>query len=147
MADERTAEAVGAESVVGADAVGGVGEVPLPPGVWQTPDEGKGRASGDLRTAMEGMEVGGDNMEKGGVEEAEHYDAEADGEGVGVGWGGLLALEATGILNQDTEPGGTTLVDDPPGNALGGEAPLHERGKVHVQLLQALGTASPLPAW
>ena len=48
----------------------GVGEVTAPPGGRRTPEEDKGGASNDLRTTMERMEVGGDEMDKGGVAEA-----------------------------------------------------------------------------
>ena len=43
-------------------------------------------------------------MDEGVAAEAEGDDAEAEG-------GGLLALEATGLLTQDTDPGGKTLID------------------------------------
>ena len=36
---------------------------------------------------------------------------EAEAEEVVLGGGGVLALETTGILTQDAEPGSTTLVD------------------------------------
>ena len=67
--------------------------------------------------------------------------AEAEG-------GELSVMEYTGLLTQDAEPGGTTLVDsrNAPGNALDSTSPLAGRGKVYVQLLHALGAASPLPA-
>ena len=46
----------------GVAAVGGIGEVPVPPRGGQATDEGEVRASDDLRTPMEGMEVGGYEM-------------------------------------------------------------------------------------
>ena len=60
MADERTVSAGGVESLGGAAAVGGVGEVAAPPGGCRTPEEGEGGARDEIRTAMEGVEVGGD---------------------------------------------------------------------------------------
>ena len=56
---------------------------------------------------MDGMELVEEEMDKGGVAEEEGYDTEADGEGLG----GLLTLEATGLLNKYEDPGGTKLVD------------------------------------
>ena len=59
-AKERTAAAGEVESSVGIAAVGGVVEVPEPPGERQTPEGSEGGLSDDLGTAMEGMDVGGD---------------------------------------------------------------------------------------
>ena len=42
------------------------------------------------------------------MSEEEGDDAEVEG---GDWGGGLLALKSTGILNQDADPGGTTLID------------------------------------
>ena len=42
------------------------------------------------------------------VTEAEYDDAEAEWRGLGRG---LMTLESTGLLNQDAEPGGATIVD------------------------------------
>ena len=47
-------------------------------------------------------------MDEGEEAEVKQDIAEAEEGGLGKG---LLALEATGILTQDNEPGGTTLVD------------------------------------
>ena len=69
-----------------------------------------GGASDKLRTAMEEMEVGEEAMDKRLVVEVEGYDAEAEREGLGGG-GGVLALESTGILTKDEDPGGKTLFD------------------------------------
>ena len=66
--------------------------------------------SNKLITTMEGMEVREDVIDEGEVTEEEGDDAEAEGGRLGVG-GGLFALEATGILSQDAEPGGITLTD------------------------------------
>ena len=61
--EERIETSGGAEGAVEEAALGGVGEVPLPPGGRSTPEEGEGGASNELRTKMEGMEVGGDEMD------------------------------------------------------------------------------------
>ena len=87
----------------------GVGGVLAPPGGQRTPEESEGGASDQLRTAMEEMEVGGDDMENGKL--AKQEDAEEEGGRLGGRGGGVLELEATGILTQDVELGGTTLVD------------------------------------
>ena len=76
-----------------------------PQGGRRTPEEGEGGAIDNLRTAMEGMNVGRYEMEEGGVVEVEQDDMEVEG------GGGVLALEATGLLTQDAELCGTTLVD------------------------------------
>ena len=54
------------------------------------------------------MEVVRDEMDEEGLAEAEQDDAEAEGGGLG---GNLLALEATEILTQDSDPGGPTLAE------------------------------------
>ena len=55
-AEERSTAAEDDEVRGGvADAVGGVGEVPAPTGVWQATGEGEGGASNELRIAMEEM--------------------------------------------------------------------------------------------
>ena len=48
-------------------------------------------------------------MDEGEGGEVEQDNAEAE-EG-GLGGGGLMALEATGLLTQDSKPSGTTFVD------------------------------------
>ena len=56
--DKRTAASGRTGRTGGADTVGGIGEVPRPPGEQITEEaweRGKGGASDDLRTAMEGM--------------------------------------------------------------------------------------------
>ena len=84
--------------------MGGVGAVSAPQGGRRTPEEGEGGAIDNLRTAMEGMNVGRYEMEEGGVVEVEQDDMEVEG------GGGVLALESTRLLTQEEEPGGTTLV-------------------------------------
>ena len=64
-ADEIRVAVGGAESFGGAAAVVSVREVTVPPGGRLTQEEVEGGASNELRTAMEVMEVGGDNMDKG----------------------------------------------------------------------------------
>ena len=64
--------------------------------------------SKDIRTVIVGMKVGGEEMDEGEEAEVEQDIAEAEEGGLGKG---LLELEAAGILTQDDEPGGTTLVD------------------------------------
>ena len=56
-------------------AVGGVGELPAPPGRKQTTKEGEGRPSNEIRTTMEEIDVGEDKMDEGGVKEAEGDEA------------------------------------------------------------------------
>ena len=86
--EERTAAADGAESVEGAGAVGEIGGVPQPPGNRITPGEGEGGASDKLRTAMDRMEVGGDDMDKGEAVEADKDNMNTKGGGGGGGgWG------------------------------------------------------------
>ena len=63
-------------------------------------------------------------MDTGEVAKADGDDAEAEG-GVNRGGGGVLSLEATGLLTQDAYPGGTTLV-----NALNGSNKL-----IHLAML------------
>ena len=91
-------------------ALVGPGKVPLPLIGRQTLEEDKGGASENLRTAIEGIEVGEDEMEKGGVAEVEQDGAEAEWGGLRGEGGGLLELEAIGLLPQDADLGGTTLV-------------------------------------
>ena len=57
---------------------------------------------------MVGMEVGGEYMDEVKGDEVEQDNAKAEEGGLG---GGLLVLESTGLLTQDADPGGTTLVD------------------------------------
>ena len=51
--------------------------MPWPPGGRRTPEEGEGGASDKIKTAMERMEVGGDEIDEKEAEEAEKEDAEA----------------------------------------------------------------------
>ena len=89
-----------------ADAVGGIGEVLGPSEDGSA--TGEGESSNDLITVMEAMEV---RME----ELAEWDELEVDKDSVeeeGGDWGGgLLLLEAIGLLTHDAEPGDTNLVD------------------------------------
>ena len=70
------------------------------------------------------------------------------------GGGVLLALEATGLLTQDADPGGKTLVDSHNGfndlSRLEMFCMVRNRwpaeGKACIQLLQALDAASPPPS-
>ena len=55
---------------------------------------------------MERMEVGGEGTDEGEDAEVDQYEAEAEGVG-----GGLLALEVTSLLTQDTDPYRTTIID------------------------------------
>ena len=80
----------------------------MPPGGRKESEEGEGGASDRLRTAMEDMEVGGDKMDEVEAAKAEGDNVEAGG---GRLRGDLLALESTGFLTKDTEPGRTALVD------------------------------------
>ena len=89
-------------------AVEDVREVPEPLVVRQTTGEGEGGESNDIRTIMEYMEVVEEGIYEGETAEADEDDTEAEGGGIG---GDLLALEATGLLTQDTDPGGTTIID------------------------------------
>ena len=57
---------------------------------------------------MAGMEVGVEEMDEGEGAEVDQENAEAEEGGLGVG---ILELEGTGLLTQDADPGGTTLVD------------------------------------
>ena len=57
---------------------------------------------------MEDMEVVEEKMDKGEAAEEKGDNTEAEGGGF---VGPLLALEATGLLTQDADPGGTTLLD------------------------------------
>ena len=61
--DENMVAAGGAERLGGADIVGGVGEVMVTSGEQRTPEEGEGGANEEIRTTMEGMEVGRDDMD------------------------------------------------------------------------------------
>ena len=92
-----------------AATVVGVREVLVPPAGTKSKEEGKRRASNNLRTAMEDMEIGEDEIDKVEAAEAEGDDTEAEGGG-GLA-GALLVLESTGLLTHDADPGGTTLVD------------------------------------
>ena len=89
-------------------AVEGVREVPEPLGVRQVTGEGDGGASNYIIIVMEEMEVGEEGIYMGVAADTEDDDAVAEVGGIG---GDLLALEATGILTQDTEPSGTTIID------------------------------------
>ena len=72
-------------------------------------EEGESGASNKIRTTITEMGLGEDKMDEGGFEEAEGGDAENEGRRLG---GTLWELEATGLLTQDADPGGTTLVDE-----------------------------------
>ena len=52
-------------------AVVGTEEVPVTPGGMQVTEEGKSGAINKLRTMMEEMEAGEDDMDEGGASEAE----------------------------------------------------------------------------
>ena len=82
-------------------AVVGTDEVPVTPGGMQVTEEGKSGAINKLRTMMEEMEAGEDDMDEGG----------SVGSGREVIRGALLALEATGILTQDEEPDSKPLIN------------------------------------
>ena len=60
--------------------------MPVPPGGRQTPDEGEGGASDELRSAMDAMKVGGDEIDRGEEAEVEQDDAAVEG---GGGRGGI----------------------------------------------------------
>ena len=87
-ADKITVAVGGAESFGGAAAVVGVREVTVPPGGRLTQEEFEGGASNELRTVMEVMEVGGDNMDKGETAESEVDQVDVKAE-VGVLGGAL----------------------------------------------------------
>ena len=77
LEEERTEAADGEDTVGGEGAVEGIWEVLWPPGGRSTPEEGEGGASDKIKTAMEGMEVGGDDIDEKEAEEAEKQDTEA----------------------------------------------------------------------
>ena len=81
--------------------------MPQPPRERSSAEEGERGARNELRTAMSGTEVGGDNMDEGEGAEVEQDIAEAEEGGLG---GGGLALKATGLLTQYDDPGRTMLV-------------------------------------
>ena len=57
--------------------------MPLPPGEKIPVEEGEGRASNELRTVLEGMEVRGEYMDKGEDAEVEKDVVKAEWVGVG----------------------------------------------------------------
>ena len=57
--------------------------MPQPPGERRTPEEGEGVLSSLLKTAMEGIKVGGDEMDKREVAEADKDYVEAERGGLG----------------------------------------------------------------
>ena len=57
--------------------------MPQPPGERRTPEEGEGRASNDLKTAMEGIKVVGDDMDEKEVAEADKDYVEVERGGLG----------------------------------------------------------------
>ena len=66
--DESAAASGGTERVGEAETVGGIGEVPRPPKEQSASEEGgrgEGVSSDELRTSMEGVEVGGEDMDDG----------------------------------------------------------------------------------
>ena len=63
-------------------AVGGVGEVSVPPGVRQSIGEGAGGASDKLRTTMETMDIGEEVTDKKKSKEMDKDDAKAEGRGL-----------------------------------------------------------------
>ena len=63
--EERTTAPGGAERSEGEGEVGGIGEVQRPPGEGCTAEEGEGGAINELRNAMEGMDVEGNEIDKG----------------------------------------------------------------------------------
>ena len=82
--------------------------MPAQPEAGNVTGEDEGGASNDLRTAVEAMEVATKSMVEVYEVEVEKYGIEAERGGLG---GGMLALEATGVLTQDADPGVKTLVD------------------------------------
>ena len=89
--EERTVASGRAESARGAETIGGIGEAPQPPGERRTPEEGEGSASNNLRTSMEGIEVGGKDTEDREGEETEQADAEAERGELGGGTSGTIS--------------------------------------------------------
>ena len=71
-------------------------------------DRGEGGDCHKIRAMMAGMEMGGEEMDEGEKPEVKQEVVEAEVPGLG---GRLLALKAKGLLTQDADPGGTTLVD------------------------------------
>ena len=79
--------------------VGGIREVPRPPGERSSEEKrkrGEDGASNELRTAMAGMEVGRDDMEEGEGEEVEQDDAEAEEGGLGDSGTGIYRAPDSG---------------------------------------------------
>ena len=83
--EERMEAAGGVVSVGGAGTVRGIWEVTWTPGEQSTSGEGGGGVSDEIRTAMEGMEVGGDEMDRGEAAEVDKEDTEAEVGGLGGG--------------------------------------------------------------
>ena len=99
--DESLAAPRGAVRAGEAARVGGIGEVPQPPGERSSVEEGErgeGGASDELRTAMAGMEEEGEEMNEGGGVKVDQEIAEEE---EGGSEDALLALESTGLLTQD----------------------------------------------
>ena len=89
-----------------ASVVVGVVEMPAPPKEGSA--MGEGRAINNLRTTMEEMYVGTEDMAEGDALAVDKDGAEVEEGGLE---GGLLALESTELLTQEVEPGSTTIVD------------------------------------
>ena len=95
--DESAVARSGMERAGEAARVGGIGEVPRPPGEHITVEEGgrgEGGARDNLITAMAGMEVGGEDMDEG--EEAEVEQDTADSEEGGSEDGGCWHCKKQG---------------------------------------------------
>ena len=129
--------------------VRGVGEAPVPPEEGSVTGEGEGRASNDLRTAME---VGTEEMTE--EEEVADKDNSKEAEGGDIR-GGLVGTGSHRDINSGC---GSRRHNphlclqrhqqaEPTGNDLDGASPLASRGKICVQFLQALDAAIPPPAW
>ena len=93
-----------------ADAVVGVVEVPEPSGGRQASREGMGGGGGEQQSQNHDGRYGGGRRiwTKGKWRRQTTMTWRQKGGGLG---GLILALEPTGILTQDTVPGGTTLDD------------------------------------
>ena len=71
----------------GAERVGGIREVPRPSRERSSEEEGErgaDRENNELRTAMAGMEVGGEDMDEGEGAEVEQDNVEAQERGWGI---------------------------------------------------------------
>ena len=81
-AEYGTAETSGTKRAGDTARVGGIGEVPRPPGKRISEEErerGEGGASKNLRTVMEGMDVGGEEMDEGEGAEVKQDNGETEG--------------------------------------------------------------------